>query len=79
MKTKLGEKVPVTRRALHQRLTRFLKKEGWGRRVFAGSRYQGVPEGQVILVHRDNHRFAQLEAIGRELGVLRLWEKLRKS
>lgn len=76
-----GRKVPVTTRALTQRINRALRAKNQRLKLPRGSRARadlgGV--GYYVIDYRRNRLVAQqvnIEALGRELGVLEPWEEL---
>jgi hypothetical protein len=79
MKTKAG-KIPVTMRALIQRINRKLAKEDFGPpgEQLRKSKRSGV---YYIINFRGNyvtHMDVDVEGLGRELGVLREWEQVEE-
>lgn len=80
MVKKAGTKAPVAERALLQRINRALVKEGEVvKKTRPGSRleqdvgeYYGVDTGRNFV----SRKHVDLEALGRELGVLADWEAL---
>lgn len=73
------QRVPVTKAALMQRLQRALAKEGQVLKVTRGARaIVDLGRHYVIDVRRNVviDKNVDLEALSRDLGVLRPWEKL---
>jgi hypothetical protein len=74
--------VPVTSRALFQRISRTLAKKG--ERLIANRRVGPVPDiGNYYTVDVKKNSVARthvdLEEIGRELGALKPWERLKNE
>jgi hypothetical protein len=74
MKGKKTNKIPVTSRALHQRINRKLKKDGEQLRAYRRGR-----GGYYVLDLERNfvvHGHVKPEQLGRRVGVLQPWERV---
>jgi hypothetical protein len=72
-------KIVVTERALFQRINRKLKEEGEQLRTARTPAVEASVERYYILDVNRNfiaHEHVEMEALGRELGVLQPWEKV---
>jgi hypothetical protein len=77
--TKAGGKVPITSRALIQRINRKLAPDQETLKTARGALQNEVGEHYVLdLFHnRVTTKDVNLETLGRKLGVLKPWEVLR--
>lgn len=74
------EKVPVTTRALIQRINRKLKPEQERLKTLRGDRWRGDLGDYFVVDFFTNRIVAQHvdpEKLGRELGVLQPWERVQ--
>jgi hypothetical protein len=81
-KAKKAEAVPVTVRAIVQRINRALAKKGEQLRASRGDQARTeLGDYYVIDLHRNTlvlYR-VNLDALGRKLGVLRPWERVEEG
>jgi len=79
MLTSMAKQVPVTKRALVQRINRALAKEGAMTKAARGAA-QSSALGDFYVVDVTKNavitKDVDIEAYGRELGVLQAWERL---
>ncbi len=78
MKTK--ETVPVSNRALIQRINRRYKKmgnsKGVGNYQLKTSRFQNTRKFYILNLNKNHAEGVELEKLGREMGALKKWEHL---
>ena len=75
-------RVPVTRRALVQRVNRALATQGQRLKSHAGRPGVGARDiGRYFIVAGDvvKHRYVNLEQLGRKLGALKPYEQLAEE
>jgi hypothetical protein len=73
---KQDKKVPVTFRAVYQRVNRALAKEGEGLRANRGARNRDTGEFYIVGFNRNAvlATHVDVEALARDLDVLKPWE-----
>jgi hypothetical protein len=75
-------KIKITERALYQRINRRLKRDG-ERLQTARSQSTELSVGRYYIVNGDGnyilHQHVDLEAWGREFGVIQPWEQLEEQ
>jgi hypothetical protein len=75
---KRGRTVPVSLRALEQRVARRLIIEGKGKQLKRTTGEQAIREfGRFIIVHDGTAAPVDLEKFGREIGALEIYEHLQ--